>query len=197
MEGIIYQGPALDDLEILEKLPEDLREMLLHVNGLIAFDGGLHLRGACLEPSWHSLRGAWFGANAVHKHYRSVGPDWVPFAQDCMGDQFLLCDGKVLKLLAETGDIDELGYGLAEFFDGSIADPVDFLTLQPLLQFQSEGNFLSPGELIMAYPPFCTEQAAQGVALMAAPALELLKFHSTLASQWPTDGGSIVIAVAD
>ena len=54
--GLTYRGAALDDVDILDRLPMDLQQLLAQRNGFVAFRGGLHVRGACVEPRWHSLR---------------------------------------------------------------------------------------------------------------------------------------------
>ena len=69
-----YTGPPLDDPALLDRLPEDLGSILRQENGWIRFDGGLHLRGACREPSWHSLRVAWEGLRSFAALYPRSGP---------------------------------------------------------------------------------------------------------------------------
>ncbi len=46
---------------------------LARPTGFIMFDGGLHIRGACIQPKWHSLRKAWEGEFALHLLYPTVG----------------------------------------------------------------------------------------------------------------------------
>lgn len=48
------------------------------------------------------------GELAFHNLYREVEASDFPIAQDCFGDQFLIRDNLVVKLNAETGDIDDL-----------------------------------------------------------------------------------------
>jgi hypothetical protein len=126
-----------------------------------------------------------------------VRPDDVPFAEDCLGDQFLLRDGSVCKLAAETGDVEPLGLTVRELFEAVAADPVGFLSLHPLLQFQEEGKHLAPGQLLSAYPPFCTTESADGVSLTAVPADERRRFLADLAAQirGAADGGGVEFRV--
>jgi hypothetical protein len=173
-----YTGPEPDDPEILERLPERLRG-----NGFIAHGGGLHVRGACREPAWHSLREAWLSGNAFHRHYPAVRPDDVPFAEDAVGDQWLLRDGEVMQLEAETGEVESFGLDLDAFFAAVEADPTETLGLHPLLQLQEEGGRLEPGQLINVYPPFCMKEAADGVDLRPVPAHERHAFLRSLAAQ--------------
>src|SRR5262249_38743554 len=104
LEHITYSGPPPDDGDLLTRLPAELSSLLRQPNGYIQFYGGLHVRGLCREPAWHSLRDAWDGEHAFHRLYPEVQPEDIPFAEDCLGDQFLLRDGLVWRLMAETGD---------------------------------------------------------------------------------------------
>jgi hypothetical protein len=55
----VYIGPPIDDPDILDRLPAAYRDFLARTNGYVAYGGGLHVRGACHAPGWHSLRAAW------------------------------------------------------------------------------------------------------------------------------------------
>jgi len=177
LQDVTYVGPQPGDPEVLSALPDELRRFLEERNGLVAHGGGLHIRGACEEPAWHSLARVWTGPRALHERYAAVRPGDVPFAQDAVGDQWLLRDERVIRLLAETGDVEDLGQSFGEF----LRAPVDTLRLQPLLQFNSQGGTLSPGQLLSVYPPFCTEEAAGGVSLAAVPAEDRLAFLADFA----------------
>ena len=194
---VTFRGPQIDDESLLDELPENLASLLRSINGFILLGGGLHFRGACLTPEWHSLRAAWQGEFALHALYDSVEPADIPFAQDCVGDQFLLRGGEVVRLSAETGEIEAKASGLASFLEAANADPMGYLSLEPLQALRNQGEDLQPGQLIHAYPPFCTPQSAQGVSLKAVPAHELIGFHAALASQLPQDGGQIQFRVVD
>jgi hypothetical protein len=199
LEHVTFAGPLLDDGELIARLPADLAALLRQINGFIQFHGGLHVRGACLHPAWHSLRDAWESEAAFHRLYPAVRAEDIPFAEDCLGDQFLLRDGRVWRLMAETGEIEPLEVGLDGFFRAVEADPVEFLSLQPLLQFQQDGGRLEPGQLLSAAPPFCTEQPAEGVSLRAIPAGDRRRFLAGFAAQiWDVpDGGAIEFRVED
>ena len=82
--------------------------ILSDANGFILHEGALHVRGVSFAPEWHSLRAAWRGPSAFHTLYESVLSTDIPFAQDQVGDQFLLRDGRVLRVSAETGEVDAL-----------------------------------------------------------------------------------------
>jgi len=178
-----YAGSQITDIEILDRVPEDYGRLLNQTNGFILFDGGLHVRGAVLDPEWHSLRKAWLGASALHKLFPAIEETDVPFAQDCLGDQFVLRAGIVNKLDAEIGDVERLGMSLETFLSHAHENPVEFLSLQPLLQFISEGGKLRPGQLLSVYPPFITKESADGVSLKAISMYDRLGFLADFARQ--------------
>jgi len=177
----MYVGPAIDDFEILRLLPSGYRDLLETANGYVAYHGGLHVRGACVLPEWHSLRAAWVGEDAIHRLFSEVSADDIPFAEDALGDQFVIREDLVWRLSSESGDIVSLGLTLAEFDAAVRADPDEFLQLGPLHQFRSEGGHLEPGQLLAAYPPFVFKESAGGVRLSAIPAHELRRYLSHLA----------------
>ncbi len=183
LRNVTYQGPPIDDPATLHRLPVDYRTLLEQINGFIQFGGGLHIRGACVQPIWHSLAPVWSGSQALSTRYPSVAPADIPFGQDAVGDQFLLRAGMVYRLAAETGELEVLDRGLFAFLEAAQADPVEYLALQPLLRFQHEGGALRPGELLSVYPPFCTAESASGVSLRAVPAMERIAFLAELAEQ--------------
>lgn len=197
LNNVTYQGPPLDDPEILGKAPDSLKSLLNSLNGFVQFGGGLHVRGACICPEWHSLRRAWHGSASVHELFSSVSQDWVPFAEDCVGDQFLLKNEFVIRLSAETGAIENLEMSLLEFLENANSDPVNFLSMQPLLQYRHDHGDLPVGHLVHAYPPFCTKESAEGISLCAVPAWELHQFHSKFAKALPDDGGKLRVEISD
>jgi hypothetical protein len=196
LSNITYQGPEYQaDQEIESLLPDNLLSLLKQINGFIQFGGGLHVRGLCNEPEWHSLRSALFGENAIHKLYPSVEKSDVPFAQDCVAEQFLLRDRTVYKLFAETGELESLDFGLGSFLSAASADPVEFLGLEPLLQLQNQEQHLEPGQVIHVYPPFCTEQAKNGVSLKPVSAAEALTFLGDFSKQISSVGNGEKVEV--
>ncbi|HYR12517.1 MAG TPA: hypothetical protein VEQ60_32310 [Longimicrobium sp.] len=199
LTGITWAGPPADDEEILVELPREMRSMLAAINGFVLFGGALHVRGAVREPAWHSLRALWKGPDSLADLYPAVHANDIPFAQDCVGDQFLLHDGAVVRLAAETGEVEPLGMPLFDFLQRACADPTEFLSAHPLIQYLNDGGELQPGMLLHAYPPFCTQQASQGVLLRPVPAAELIRFHASLARQMGAipEGGSFEMRIVD
>lgn len=190
--SITWKGESIDDVEILSKLPSELTTLLSEVDGFILHRGAVHFRGACLKPGWHSLRDAWQGPNAFHVLYDEVRPSDIPFAQDQLGDQFLLRDGVVLRLSAETGDVERLAASLEDFLGKVNSDIEGFLNVG--LQ-----HVMEPGQLLHAYPPFCFQEAARGVSLKPVPAMEVILFHADLAKQIRDvpDGGKVKFELSD
>jgi len=197
IHGLIYRGPEVQNSGLEQELPSSYMSLLNSINGFVAWNGGLHIRGLCEEPSWHSLRQAWEGHEAFHFLYENVRASDLPFAQDAFGDQFLIRDNQVMHLSAETGDLELKADSLKIFLENVSNDPLEYLLLQPLQQFLKEGNTFEPGRLIMAYPPFCTKESANGVSLKTIPAEELILFHADFAKQIPGDGQSIQVIVED
>ncbi len=197
LSGVTYIGPAADDHEVLDKLPDSLRTLLGQINGFILFGGALHVRGACLNPEWHSLRAVWNSETAFHRIYPSVEEQWIPFAEDCVGDQFFLGDDRILHLEAETGDVHATAMTLHRFLEAVEADPVKALKAEPLIKFRQEKGDLPEGQLILAYPPFCTEESEAGVSLTATDASQVHRFHADLARQLPPDGSKLQFKLVD
>ncbi len=199
LRNLTYQGPPIDDPATLHRLPADYRGLLEQINGFIQFGGGLHIRGACTDPTWHALAPVWSGPHAFSTRYRSVAPSDIPFGQDALGDQFLLRDGLVYRLAAETGELEALDRGLFAFLEAAQADPVEYLALQPLLRYQREGGALRPGELLSVYPPFCTAESASGVSLRPVPAMERIAFLADLSEQLRgvPEQGKVTIKIGD
>lgn len=186
LRDVIYEGPPIDEQAMLTRIPPPYRQILEQINGFVQFYGGLHLRGVCAEPRWHSLAEVWAGDHALSTLYAAVHPDDIPFGQDVLGDQFLLRDLVVHRLSAETGELASLDCSLEDFLECAQHDPVGYLRLQPMLRFYNAGGTLTPGQLISVYPPFCVQESAQGVSLRAVPALERIRFLADLARQLAT-----------
>src|SRR4029077_6051719 len=125
LDQVSYSGPAIDDSALLSKLPKVLAKLLQETNGFILFKGGLHVRGICADPHWHSLRAAWLADDAFHRLYPEVSPDDIPFGGDSLGDQFLLREGIVWRLFAETGEVESLEMSFSQFMDAVQKDPVE------------------------------------------------------------------------
>jgi len=156
--GITWRGESIDDVELLRELPSALIRVLIETNGFILHEGALHVRGASLTPDWHSLRAAWRGPSAFHTLYASVQVTDIPFAQDQVGDQFLIRDGRVLRLSSETAEVEALADSLEDFFSGLTKDIERFLNV-------GLGHTMQPGQLLLAYPPFVFRESRAGASL--------------------------------
>jgi hypothetical protein len=141
------------------------------------------VRGICTTPEWHSLASVHAGPDALHEQYPALQASDVPFAQDCVADQYILRERVVHKLEAETGQLSSLGLTLPDFFASVQSDPIEFLGMQPLLRYHQDGGTLQPGQVLHVYPPFCTKEAANGVSLRAVPVGEALAFLSDFSRQ--------------
>lgn len=199
LPNTIFAGAEISDKDLWTRLPEDYRRLLLETNGCVAFGGGLHLRGICGRPEWHSLQEVWNGQYALHKLFPVVRETDIPFGQDCLGDQFLLRDGIVHRLRGEVGELESVERPLVEFLRWIEDGETRILELEPLIQFQSEGGRLSPDQSLMAYPPFVFKESGQGVKLGAVSKLERILFLADLSKQLADvkDGETIEFKLAD
>ncbi|MEN6372365.1 MAG: hypothetical protein ABFD64_10170 [Armatimonadota bacterium] len=181
MKNAIYTGPPIDDHCTFELMPAELQARLSKMNGCVAFKGGLHMRGVCKKLLWHSIENVWRGEYALFKLFSTVLPTDIPFAQDCLGDQFLLRDSVVYRLSAETGEVQSMEVDLDGFFTRVEEDPVGFLMLSPLILFLQQGGKMEPGQSLSVYPPFCCVESSQGISVKAIDTLQLLMAHAQLA----------------
>jgi hypothetical protein len=177
----LYKGPVITDRCTFDKLPNALQRRLEELNGCVILGGGLHVRGACHIPIWHSMGHLMTGSCALHTLFEAAEESDIPFAQDCLGDQFILRGGIVHRLYAEKGEGQTLRMDLTDFLEHIDADPVGFLQLQPLILFHNEGGILKPGQSLMVYPPYCFRESASGVSISAIDTLQLLLAHARLA----------------
>jgi hypothetical protein len=181
---VTFAGPPFEErAAVIALLPDNLVALLRQINGFILREGALHVRGVCVEPAWHSLESVLTGADALHTHYPALISSDVPFAQDCVADQYVLRERKVWKLATETGEVSALGLTLPEFLAAAESDSVEFLAMQPLLRHRQRGGALQPGQVLHVYPPFCTKEAANGVSMKAVPVHEALAFLSAFSRQ--------------
>lgn len=175
LRDVTWNGPEITDPKILRDLPEDHFQFLRQLNGFVLSGGALHVRGAVLEPEWHSIRKSWRGKDAFHELYDEVLPGDIPFAEDLFGDQFFLRRGAVWRLFAETGELEPMTDSFADFLEGVDEDAEGFLNVP--------GGNLEPGQLMLAYPPFCLEESGKESRLSVVPAAQAIAFHAQLARQ--------------
>jgi hypothetical protein len=183
LPNLIYEGRELRDEAKLNSLPPELGSLLREVNGFIAFGGGLHIRGLCGEPQWHSIERHWNGEKALRSLYSEITEDDLPFGQDCVGDQFFLRSAVVHKLCAEYGEVESWDVTLPVFLERAAADPLNYLSTEPLLAYLGNSGPLEPGHLIFAYPPFVAAESGKDSRLASVPIDELMVVHSRLAAE--------------
>jgi hypothetical protein len=192
----LYSGPPIDDPQLLSRLPANLALMLETENGFVAANGGFHVRGACLGPLWHSMRAAWEGEMSLNRLYPLVRDTDIPIAEDCFGDQYLIRDGSVMRLIGETGEVEDTRRNWDEFMDRVENDPIEFLQLSHFVHFQQQGGLLSPGQLLSVYPPFVAAECINP-SIKPIPAIECRTFLADFARQIQgvPDGKKIEIRV--
>lgn len=187
-----WGGADSDDQALLGELPDNLRAVVARPAGFILHNGAIHFRGCVSGPAWHSLREAWHGEHAFHHLYPDVQETDIPFAQDQLGDQYLLRGAEVFRLDAETGELSRFASDLEAFLSGIANDITEYLNV-------GLDRELQPGQLLHAYPPFCMAESGRGVSLRPVPADELIRFHADLASQLREvpEGGKVTFTVTE
>ncbi len=183
LQGVTYRHSIIEDWTTFKATPARFQDFLKQTNGIIAFKGGLHIRGCCHEPAWHSIDHYISGQVAFWKIYPDVLDIDIPFAQDCMGDQFLFRGEKVYKLSLETGILSFFDYDFYGFLEAIDNNPIEFLGMYPLVQHEMDGKELLPGQLLQAYPPLCLNIPGSVISLEAVPAEEQIVFLENLYKQ--------------
>lgn len=143
-----WVAPPIDDPEILEHLAGPLRALVELRNGFVLDRGALHVRGACRQPAWHSLRWAWQAVAQRAEREPALGRGDVPFAEDALGRQYLLRDHDVLRFAPEHGVVSALGVSLGGFLRDAERSPVELLDLVEWEAFEADGGVLRPGEIL-------------------------------------------------
>ena len=141
----------------------------------ILYSGGLQLRSHDAQEPLLNTNTFLNGELALYKLYSSINNEDYPIAQDCFGDQFLIRDNLVIKLMAETGDIEEYNCTWEAFLSWVDEDPIERLDLPDNLKLET-------GKLLFAYPPFCTVEGSNA-SIKAIDGMELISFHADFAKQ--------------
>ncbi|GAB2951847.1 hypothetical protein GCM10027048_16060 [Hymenobacter coalescens] len=171
MQDITYIGEPVSDSATFKLLPFDMQAFMLQNNGLIAYFGGIHIRGCCQEPAWHSIKEAWQGENAFWRTYRNMKHSDLPFGQDAVGNQFFLRRGQVWFMDTETGEVQSLNVDFRRFIEGVERFPQQALDLSVVGTFLqlTNGGHLEPGELLAVYPPSCIKTEGEEFNLTRMP----------------------------
>jgi len=177
LQNITYSGQKIDDFDTFDILPDYLKDFYSHQNGLIAYHGGLHIRGCVLIPKWHSLGYLWLGELKISDLFDCITPNDIPIAQDCFGDQYLIRDNQIIRLLAETGDLELLGMDFNDFIKQVGANPIETLNVENVDRFD-----LHPGQLLSVIPPFCIKSDSERL-IKPIDSEERLRFLSYLSGQ--------------
>ncbi|EGR0148808.1 MULTISPECIES: hypothetical protein [Vibrio] len=141
----------------------------------ILYSGGLQIRSKDAQERLLNVDTFLDGELAFHNLYREVKASDFPIAQDCFGDQFFIRDNLVVKLNAETGEIDEFGCTWEQFLAWVDENPIERLSIPNDLDLQA-------GQLLFAYPPFCTAEG-NNASIKAIDGVELIRFHADFAKQ--------------
>jgi len=96
--------------------------LLQEWNGFYAFDGLLHVFGACSEPANHSLQ-AWNAADGWRLAWGRSTEGLTFFAEDAFGDQFAYRAGKIVRLRPLLGGIVVMQATLLEWIETLLLEP--------------------------------------------------------------------------
>ena len=122
------------------------------------------------------------GKHSLADRYSKVKDADVPFAENCLGDPFLLREGKVVQLIAEAGEVELVDTTLVGFLRRCARrDPEIWLGARYLRQFVADGEQLDPDRALVAYPPLTLAESTQGVSLKAIPRLAAIDYLSEFA----------------
>ena len=141
----------------------------------ILYSGGLQIRSESAEIPLLNIQKFLKGDFQLSKLYPQVDITDYPIAQDCFGDQYLIRDDSVIKLMAETGDIEKLNCTWEHFLKWVDEAPEDRLDLPENLN-------LEVGKLLFAFPPFCTKEG-NNATIKPIEGFELINFHADFARQ--------------
>ena len=192
IEGVTFAAPGAAD-EIDPRLPDALRAALAQHDGFIVDDGAFHMRGVgASHPSWHRLDGCVVGDGGVFDVYDVLEPGDVAFAQNMLGDQFILRGEAVYFLDAEVGELERVS-GTLQAFLGSVNDEGDNLP-----RYGGRAP-LELGDLMHAHPPFCCVTDSGAYSLRPTGADELHRFHAELYIQMRDlpDGAQLSFEIID
>ncbi len=177
LQNTTYTGQKIDDFQCFNRLPDYLKNFYTNQNGFVALNGGFHIRGCVINPQWHSLGNVWLGDLKLSDLFDSLSPNDIPIAQDCFGDQYLIREEKVIKLLAETDDIVFLEKDFFEFLELVKANPIGFLNIENIDQFE-----LKPGQLLSVFPPFCINSESE-ISMKPIDFVDRILFLSYISKQ--------------
>jgi hypothetical protein len=177
IHDVNYWGQSISDFDTLDILPGYLKDFYLKQNGLIAFHGGLHIRGCVNEPDWHSLKEVWFGNTKLSLLFDSIEINDIPIAQDCFGDQFIIRDKSIWLLSAETDEIKNLEVDFLQFTQQAFTDTSKFLNIENIQHLD-----IKPGQLINVVPPFCVNSKS-GYSFRPIDSFEQIRYLSSFSKE--------------
>lgn len=173
----------ISDTITFEAMPFEIQQLLRNMNGVTLLDGGLTFYNCTRENVWNALVYAIAGENALYKTYDQLRANDIPFAIDSFGDQYLLRDGQVHHLFAESGALENMDISLFDFIDKVSTDTVEFLNLHPHVRLRQQDKKLGENQLYSVYPPFMM-QSEKERAFKAIDAKELIDYQKRLYIQW-------------
>ena len=169
-------------------------ELLRRRNGFYSFLGALHVfptissGDEISQPEWNN--------DALWRSgYPDLGVEYVAFAEDLFGGQFLHSNSGVFQLEPETGEIEQIAVDVPGWCAAILDDP-EVLTGYPLAEeWQTRNGRLPVGKRLIPRKPFVLGGEFSSENLMLVDSAESLRWRAELAAQIRDvpDGGKIVL----
>lgn len=152
-------------------------------NGFYAFESALHVFPSGTGDAPMSLE-LWNTPSLWRFAYPSVPQEWVFFAEDVFGDQFVrLPDGSVSRFTAETGEVKRFARDEAGWASAVVAE-YEIETGWPLAHaWQQEHGRLPEGKRLAPRTPFFGGGAFAVDNLYAVDAVEGMRARGSVARQ--------------
>lgn len=175
----------------------ELRELLDWRNGFYAYHRGLHVFGGCSEPRYHSLE-AWNAPIGWVSDYGLQNSGLFFFAEDSLGNQFAWDGRRVVRFLAETGEVEDMAADLEGFVSRICGEPEEELGLSVLERWARVHGPLPEGRHLFPRTPLVLGGSLNPSELVMVDPFESMAFKANLARQIADvpDGGQVELVVA-
>lgn len=173
-----------------------LDEILTWQNGFYAYRRGLHLFGSCEEPRFHSLE-AWNDPRGWVGEYGDLANGLFFFAEDTFGDQFGWDGSKVVRLLAETAQREDVAVDAGDLLARIVRNPEEELGLRVLDDWVAVHGPVPEGVHLFPRTPPVMGGSLDPSEIVSIDPFENMRFKGHLATQIADvpDGGRIELVV--
>jgi hypothetical protein len=138
---------------LLGSLSQDLYKILTAKNGFYAFESALHVFPANFVCKEMEL-GKWNSLELWRSNYESSMGEYLFFAEDIFGNQFLIFNEKIYTFEPETGEIEEIAKNLEEWAKCILDDYNFFTGFQLAHEWQINNGVIPTGKRLIPKIPF-------------------------------------------